>query len=85
MRPRRRERGQDGVVCREVACGDASLGSYSSRPARTRGSLCTMHEEMLRAALDSSGASDVEVGLIPFAREGACLVHLGRRGASRGT
>lgn len=40
------------------------------------GIVCTMHEEMLRAALDRSGATDTEVGLVPFARDGACLVHL---------
>ena len=38
--------------------------------------VCTMHAEMLRATLERSGADDVEVGLIPFAREGACLVQL---------
>jgi predicted ArsR family transcriptional regulator len=43
------------------------------------GVVCTMHEEMLRAALDGGGVTDVEVGLVPFAREGACLVHLRRR------
>ncbi|WP_156035088.1 helix-turn-helix transcriptional regulator [Terrabacter tumescens] len=43
------------------------------------GVVCTMHEEMLRAALDDAGTTDVEVELAPFAREGACLVHLRRR------
>lgn len=43
------------------------------------GVVCTMHEEMLRAALDGVGTTDVEVELTPFAREGACLVHLRRR------
>lgn len=42
------------------------------------GVVCTMHEEMLRAVLDA-GDSEVDVQLVPFAREGACLVHLGRR------
>ena len=46
------------------------------------GVVCTMHEEMLRAALDSGGVTDVEVGLVPFARQGACLLHLRRRGTS---
>ncbi|WP_141822224.1 helix-turn-helix transcriptional regulator [Humibacillus xanthopallidus] len=40
------------------------------------GVVCTMHEEMLRATLDRSGAADTEVHLVPFAREGACLVRL---------
>jgi predicted ArsR family transcriptional regulator len=40
------------------------------------GIVCTMHEEMLRATLDRSGAADTEVSLVPFARDGACLVHL---------
>ncbi|TQM55222.1 helix-turn-helix transcriptional regulator [Humibacillus xanthopallidus] len=46
------------------------------------GVVCTMHEEMLRATLDRSGAADTEVHLVPFAREGACLVRLSsaRRG-----
>jgi predicted ArsR family transcriptional regulator len=45
------------------------------------GVVCTMHEEMLRAALDDAGDTDVDVDvqLVPFAREGACLVHLTRR------
>ncbi|WP_344063288.1 helix-turn-helix transcriptional regulator [Terrabacter lapilli] len=46
------------------------------------GVVCTMHEEMLRAALADEGgaaAEDVQVSLVPFAREGACLVHLRRR------
>lgn len=47
------------------------------------GVVCTMHEEMLRAALDDAGDragdGDVAVQLVPFAREGACLVHLRRR------
>lgn len=42
--------------------------------------VCTMHAEMLRATLEQSGADDVEVGLVPFARDGACLVHLTRAG-----
>lgn len=40
--------------------------------------VCTMHEEMLVAALHD-GQGEVEVRLEPFARQGACLVHLGRR------
>jgi predicted ArsR family transcriptional regulator len=40
--------------------------------------VCTMHEEMLRSALDRSGAQDVGVRLVPFASPGACLVHLGK-------
>ena len=40
--------------------------------------VCTMHEEMLLAALHD-GQGEVEVRLEPFARQGACLVHLGRR------
>ena len=40
------------------------------------GVVCTMHEEMLRAALDRSGSADTEVRLVPFARPGACLVRL---------
>jgi len=46
------------------------------------GVVCTMHEEMLRAALAAdarAAAEDVEVSLVPFARPGACLVHLRRR------
>lgn len=43
------------------------------------GVVCTMHEEMLRAAVGEGRAGDLEVGLEPFAREGACLVHLRRR------
>lgn len=43
------------------------------------GIVCTMHEEMLRAALDEPGDAEVDVVLAPFARDGACLVHLGRR------
>jgi predicted ArsR family transcriptional regulator len=39
--------------------------------------VCTMHEEMLVAALDRGGQNEVAVRLEPFAREGACLVHLG--------
>ena len=35
-----------------------------------------MHEEMLRATLERSSAADTEVRLVPFAREGACLVQL---------
>jgi predicted ArsR family transcriptional regulator len=42
--------------------------------------VCTMHEEMLRATLDRAGARDVEVGLVPFARAGACLVRLSNTG-----
>lgn len=38
--------------------------------------VCVMHEGMLRAALDRSGASAVAVELVPFARPGACLVRL---------
>lgn len=44
------------------------------------GVVCTMHEEMLRATLDRSGAADTEVRLVPFAREGACLVRLSAPG-----
>lgn len=43
------------------------------------GIVCTMHEEMLVAALHRDDQGEVEVRLEPFAREGACLVHLGRR------
>ena len=43
------------------------------------GVVCTMHEEMLRAALDDASDTEVDVQLVPFAREGACLVHLTRR------
>ena len=42
--------------------------------------VCTMHEEMLRATLERSGARDAEVGLLPFARAGACLVRLTNAG-----
>lgn len=38
--------------------------------------VCTIHEGMLRAALDRSGAEAVAVQLLPFARPGACLVRL---------
>ncbi len=38
--------------------------------------VCTMHAEMLRATLERSGSGGVEVDLVPFAREGACLVRL---------
>lgn len=41
------------------------------------GIVCTMHEEMLRAALDDAGDEGVPLRLVPFAREDACLVHLG--------
>jgi len=40
------------------------------------GVVCTMHEEMLRATLERSGAAHTEVRLVPFARERACLVRL---------
>ncbi len=40
------------------------------------GVVCTMHEEMVRATLERSGAADTDVRLVPFAREGACLVRL---------
>ena len=43
------------------------------------GVVCTMHEEMMRAVLDDAGDTEVGVQLVPFAREGACVVHLGRR------
>lgn len=43
------------------------------------GIVCTMHEEMLRAALEDPGDAEVDVVLAPFARDGACLVHLDRR------
>lgn len=43
------------------------------------GVVCTMHEEMLRAAVGDGGATGVEVGLVPFARDGACLVRLRHR------
>ena len=39
--------------------------------------VCTIHEGMLRATLDRSGAETVAVELLPFARPGACLVRLG--------
>lgn len=42
--------------------------------------VCTMHAEMLQATLDRSGVDDVVVGLVPFAREGACLVRLTNAG-----
>lgn len=54
------------------------LASAQAHP----GVVCTMHEEMLRAALagDARAAvEDVEVSLVPFARPGACLVQLRRR------
>ena len=41
------------------------------------GVVCTMHEEMLRSALDRAGDDGVELRLVPFARPGACLVELG--------
>jgi predicted ArsR family transcriptional regulator len=41
------------------------------------GVVCTMHEEMLRAALDRAGDHEVGLRLVPFARPGACLVELG--------
>ena len=43
------------------------------------GVVCTMHEEMLRAALDRAGDHEVGLRLVPFARPGACLVELGHR------
>ncbi|WP_404389807.1 helix-turn-helix transcriptional regulator [Humibacillus xanthopallidus] len=41
------------------------------------GVVCTMHEEMLRSALDRAGDGGVGLRLVPFARPGACLVELG--------
>jgi predicted ArsR family transcriptional regulator len=43
------------------------------------GVVCTKHREMLRASHDDAGDAEVDVQLVPFAREGACLVHLARR------
>jgi predicted ArsR family transcriptional regulator len=48
------------------------LSSARAHPAV----VCTMHEEMLRATLDRAGATDTGMRLVPFAREGACLVRL---------
>lgn len=42
--------------------------------------LCTMHEEMLRTTLERSGVLDVEAALVPFARDGACIVRLRQAG-----
>ena len=44
------------------------------------GVVCTMHEEMLRSALDRAGDHEVGLRLVPFARPGACLVELSRTG-----
>ena len=46
------------------------------------GVVCTMHEEMVRAMLDRSGAAETEVRLVPFAREGACLLRLSASSAT---
>jgi len=43
------------------------------------GVVCTMHEEMLRAALGTGSGTATDVELVPFARDGACLVRLGHR------
>lgn len=58
--------------------GDVALRTCPVlRSARAHpGVVCTMHAEMLRATLERSGTGDLDVGLVPFAREGACLVRL---------
>ncbi|GAB2753522.1 helix-turn-helix domain-containing protein [Terrabacter koreensis] len=60
------------------ATGDVALRTCPVlRSAREHPEVvCTMHAEMLRATLERSGGGDIEVGLVPFAREGACLVRL---------
>jgi predicted ArsR family transcriptional regulator len=62
----------------EEGTGDVALRTCPVlRSAREHPEVvCTMHAEMLRATLERSGAGNVEVGLVPFAREGACLVRL---------
>ena len=43
--------------------------------------VCAVHVGIVRGALEEYGAGTVGAELLPFAEPGACLLHLGARGA----